>query len=211
MRMLDRQEWFVRAVAGLFQIPIAKLQIAAERMTYGATMAQFETMDDGPAAILWRLRELENQSIVGAFGDVKDHNVALDYPIMSKRDEGKQADVTEIQIAGNPYISVNQARRDAGLEPLEGKIYDEILWPTPSGPIPLSVLMRQYAADPEADPQDSGDQNPGKRFMSGRRLARSFGKALPPSGSSEARTPARGWWRRAVPAEARSLVDAVAR
>jgi hypothetical protein len=135
----------------------SKLQVKAEGMNRASTEAQFEEMDEGPGALLWRLCQAENDSIVRLFGDVEDHNLVLDYPILSRKDEKRQADITKVQTGGNGWVSVNEARRDNGKEPLPLKVADDVLIATSKGPVPLSALEVQYYGD--KNPDDEGGQD----------------------------------------------------
>jgi hypothetical protein len=186
MRMLDRQTWFVREVAAIFQVPISKLQVKAEGMTRASTEAQFDEMEEGPAALLWRLREAENQSIVLRFGTRDENNIVLDYPIMSRKDEKRQAEVSKLRLGGQSYSSVNEARRDGGLPPLDDMpVADDVLINVPQGPpIPLSVLNALYFDEQgkiraEEENPDGGGSNTGTDGGAGKGL--SFRRLLAPA------------------------------
>ena len=215
-RMLDKAEWFCKAAASVFQISAAKLQVTAEKMSRASTGAQFEAMDDGPAAMLWRLEELENQAIVGAFGDTSEHNIRLTYPIMSQRDAKRQADITQI-LSTADTLTTNQKLLDNGYDPIDLPIADDILITQSQGPpIPLSVLNRQYYDDsgkpilpeqtePQAEPDpDLEDEQGGEQIQQDyRRRAR---KALPATREVAVKG-AVAWWKKNGPEEARGLIQ----
>ncbi|MBI3654058.1 MAG: phage portal protein [Acidobacteria bacterium] len=154
LRMLDRQTWFVRQVAAIFQVSIAKLQVKAEAMNRASTEAQLDEMDEGPGALLWRICQAENKSILGRFGTVEEHNLKLDYPILSQKDEKRQAEINKVRTGNSAWITTNEARRDEGKEPLDMAVADDILIPTSKGPVPLSVLQREYFDNPQDDEAD---------------------------------------------------------
>ena len=147
MRLLDTQIWFVRQVCSIFQIPTAVLALAVDT-SRANTEAMLQNADNGPGALLWRIREMERAKIVRKFGRYEEINIDLDYPIMSKRDEKQQAEITSIQTGNGAWVSINEARRAAGLPPLDDvEAADEILIPTRQGPIPLSKLNEQFYGD----------------------------------------------------------------
>jgi hypothetical protein len=78
----------------------------------------------------------------------------IDYPIMSRRDEKQQADITSKQTSSSAWISTNEARRAAGQPDIELPIANEVLIPVGKGRVPLSVLNEQYFG--EKDSADEG-------------------------------------------------------
>ena len=175
MRLLDQQAWFVRQVAAIFQISTAKLRLAVD-LSRANAKEMFDDDQEGPAALLWDVQEAEQRQIVESHGPVEEHNCRIHYAILGKRDERKVAEVTSIQMGRGSWISVNDARRTAGMPVIEGlKIANEILIPTKAGPVPLSKLEEQYfgggqsegdeeeeedaAKDDTGDVQDQGDDS----------------------------------------------------
>lgn len=151
LRALDKLLYFKRQVAGIFQLPLAVLGEYVDT-SRANTDALLENSDKGPGALLWRIREWENQHIVLPFGPYEEHNCMIDYPIMSRRDEKQQAEITSTQNGGNSWISTNDARRANGQEPLKMKIADEVLVKTKAGPVPLSHLEKQYFGEGADEP-----------------------------------------------------------
>jgi hypothetical protein len=145
IRALDKLMYFKRQVAAIFQVPTAMLGELVDS-SRANTDALLENADKGPGALLWRRRELENAHIVERFGPVEEHNCLIDYPIMNRRDEKQQAEITSIQMGRGKgaWVSTNDARRAAGLPEIELRIANDVLVPTSKGPIPLSVLEEQY-------------------------------------------------------------------
>jgi hypothetical protein len=164
MRLLDQQVWFVRQVAAIFGMSTAKLRLAVDLSRANAG----EMLDDdqeGPNALLWDIRETEQAKIVECFGPVEEHNCQIHYAILNKRDERKQAEVTKIQIGGGSWVSINEARRDAGKPLIEGlKVADEVLVPNTKGvPIPLSLLEEMHFGGGDGSGEgDEGDGGKGK-------------------------------------------------
>ncbi len=156
LRILASMEWYVRQVAAVFQIPVAKLQLFAEKQNRASTETQFAEMDEGVAMVMFKLRELENRAIVGAFGPVSEHNVVLDYPILSAKDAERQSKITEKQVGGQPYVSINEARRANGEEPLDFRAANVPLIKMPKGaPVPLDLYDQQMY---EAKAENTGSE-----------------------------------------------------
>lgn len=147
MRLLDQQVWFVRQVAAIFGMSTAKLRLAVDLSRANAG----EMLDDdqeGPGALLWDIQETEQAQIVEGFGPVEEHNCRMHYAVLNKRDERKQADVSNIQTGGASWASVNDARRAAGMSEIDLRVAKEPLIKQPKGaPIPLSVLEEMYFSE----------------------------------------------------------------
>jgi hypothetical protein len=161
MKILDTAAWFVRQVAAVFQIPTAMLQLHVE-VTRANLDSQLANAQEGLGACLWDVRSTERRSIIQKFGKYAEHNCTIDYPVMNRRDERGQAEISKTQIAEQAYISVNEARRDAGKEELPLDIANEVLIQTPKGPIPLSRLQERWNSETDPDDEktdpDRGDE-----------------------------------------------------
>lgn len=165
IKLLDKQLYFKRLVAAIFQLPLAMLGELVDS-SRANTEAMLENSDRGPGALLRRIKDLENQKIVLRYGPYKEHNCVIDYPIMSRKDEVKQAEITHKQTAGVPWVSLNQAARDAGKPEIDLPIADDILIVTNGGVIPLSYLNAQYydgdkLREPTGPKNNDEGKNPG--------------------------------------------------
>ncbi len=159
LRILGSMEWYVREVAAVFQIPVQKLQLFAERSNRASTEAQFDEMDEGPATVMWKLCQLENRAILGGFGPVSEHNIVLDYPILSAKDAKRQAEITGQQIGDQTYISINEARKENGQEALDFQSANVPLIKMPKGPpIPLDLYdQMMYEGKPMPGSSQGGE------------------------------------------------------
>jgi hypothetical protein len=137
LRLLDTQIWFVRQVAAVFGLPTAALALAVDT-SRANTESLMSSKDEGLGTVLWQLCELENAKIVGAYGPVHEHNIRLDYPIMSRKDEKQQSDITSTQLKGQRWISINEGRKATGYERLDMDVADEVLIDVGGTLIPLS-------------------------------------------------------------------------
>jgi hypothetical protein len=146
LRALDKLMYFKRMVAAIFQLPLASLGETVDT-SRANTEAMLRNADNGPGALLWRIKEMENAEIVSKYGPVEEHNCCIDYPIMSSRDEKQQSEVSKTQTANMPWVTINQAARDAGKPTFDSPIADDLLIPTRDGPVPLRVLEARYYDD----------------------------------------------------------------
>jgi 2'-5' RNA ligase len=189
LKALDKLLFFKRMVAAIFQLPLAMLGelVDASRAN---TESLLENADKGPGALLWRIKEMENLHLTRKWGPVSEHNCMIDYPIMSRRDEKLQSEVSEKQTGQVPWVTINQAARDAGKPTFDLPIADEPLLKTQGSYIPLSALNAQYfdesgkLKEPEPEPAPeaplegegdtaggtAGDAASGKRLTAGARL-----------------------------------------
>src|SRR5262249_15020117 len=128
MRVLDTQLSFKRQVAAIFQLPMAMFAENLE-LSRANTDSLLANKQEGMGALLWRIQEAENANIADKFGPVSAHNAYITYAAFNYKDMQTQADVTVKQIAGQPYISVNEAREGAGKERLKMPAADEVWIP----------------------------------------------------------------------------------
>jgi hypothetical protein len=164
MRQLDAQIWFVREVAAVFQIPMAKLQVAVDQ-SRANTQAQFDEMAQGPMRLLQRMMDLENANISLKFGTYESHNCMITYPVLSAKDQKEQAEINKIGMASQPFMSVNDARRGQGLEPLDAVKHpgaEELWFSSSKGPVPLSTLEKQYITNELPMPGEPTGEDGGK-------------------------------------------------
>lgn len=143
LKWLDKQQWFVREVASAFGLPMAMFGFHEDnnRSTLDGLLEQ---ANEGLIITLKTIKRVENANITKKFGDVSDHNCLIDYPILNRKDEMKQAEITAVQIAKQATISINEGRRASGLDPLPYPIADQVLIAVPKGlPIPLEMLEQQ--------------------------------------------------------------------
>lgn len=178
VRMLDKLLYFKRQVAAIFQLPLASLGETVDT-SRANTDALLENADKGPGALLWRIRGMEQAQIVERFGPVAEHNCMIDYPVMSRKDEKQQAEVSKTQTGGVGWVSINQAARDAGKPTVDLPIADEIILKTRDGYVPLSALNAQYfdgkkLREPEPVPAegDKDDEPDGDDPKNEKRLQR---------------------------------------
>ncbi|HEX8564124.1 MAG TPA: phage portal protein [Pyrinomonadaceae bacterium] len=160
MQVLDSQVWFVRQVAAVFQVSTAALRLAVDT-SRANTEAMLSNDDEGPAGLLEDLMELESRVIVRRFDYLGKHNLKIDYPIMHRKDEKKQADIAKTQTGGQAWGTLNEARAMTGLPELDSKDHpfaNEIIMRQGGKMIPMSIWAKQQT---EVKP-DEDHNNPGE-------------------------------------------------
>lgn len=139
LKALDKQVWFVRQVCAIFGLPTAALAHSVD-----TTRANTETLMDEKAEGLKnsvkRIMMMENADIVSKFGPVSKHNCRINYPILNQKDQLKQAELTAIQLAKQPCITINEGRRAQGFDALDDPKADVILFNTSVGLVPMDRL-----------------------------------------------------------------------
>lgn len=168
LKLLDTQTFYIRQVAAIFGISTAKLRLAVDT-SRANTQQMFDDDLEGPASLLSRWQQMENKELVGAFGTPQETNLQIVYPILSHRDEERQAKITKTQIGGAAWVAINQAREDTGSEAIDLPIANQPLVDTPSGPVPLEYLNAKFYDEkgklkpipelPEIDPNNPDDGN----------------------------------------------------
>jgi hypothetical protein len=183
LKLLDTQVWFVRQVAAIFRVSTAALRLAVDT-SRANTEAMFSEDQEGPSALLRRIRDLENARIVRRWGPVEEHNVRLDYPIIGHRDEKEQADIAAIQFAGMPFASMNEVRLATGLEEWDTTKYmfaDEPLIMVGGEPIPMSIWQERVRQEPKDTPtQDNKNPQPANDNQQQDEGQKSLGSGVPP-------------------------------
>jgi hypothetical protein len=143
LRLLDTSTFFVRQVAAIFGLSTAKLRLAVDT-SRANTQAMFDDDLEGCAALLSRIEQLENQDLLGAFGPVEETNLKIEYPILSQRDEQRQAVISKMQVGGGAWVSANEARADTGKEQLKLPIANQVLVAANGSLVPLEALNARF-------------------------------------------------------------------
>lgn len=184
LKRLDKQLWFIREVAATFGLPISVFAQSADQ-NRSNTIALLDQMGEGLKDTVTRIKYAENYDIVRKYGSPAKHNLQIDYPVLSQKDALKQAQLTAVQLADQPYSSINEGRKANGLERIELPIADEVLINTSKGIVPLTALNRQLFGndntldDPIATDQGQvADGNQPAKFLPGPGKTRKMLSAL---------------------------------
>lgn len=160
LKLLNTAEFYIRQVATIFGISTAKLRLAVDT-SRANTQAMFDDDLEGPASLLSRWAQMENQEIIGAFGLPSETNLQIEYPILSHRDEQRQAKISQIKVGGSAWVSLNEARAETGNEALDLPIANQPLVKTQNGVVPLEWLNSKFYDEggklkPAVEPVESG-------------------------------------------------------
>lgn len=160
LKALDKQQWFVRQVCAIFGLPTVALAQKVDTVQSN-TEALLDEKAEGLKDSVLRIMEMENMEIVRKFGDPREHNLQIIYPVLGRKDELKQAELLAIQLGGQQsWATINEARRASGLETVDNKAADDILINTSTGLVALSKLDDQLYSD--QPPTGTPSQDPGK-------------------------------------------------
>lgn len=143
----------ISAVMGVPAI-VAGLGAGLDRATYANFKEAREMFTEQKLVPLWRTNSRKlNTSLKPDF--TSDSNIYLDYDLTDVRtlQEDEDSKYKRLQIAvGKPFMSVNEARTDISLDPVDGQD-----WPDPNEAPPPPPVPPQN--DPNAAPQDQGQQD----------------------------------------------------
>jgi phage portal protein BeeE len=173
MQFLEWQIYLVRKIAAVFQLSPQDLGVTFDVNRSTSEVQQEQTDDRGVRPLLRLVQEHLTREIVwdAAFGG-PDNNLAFRFTRLNLRETLNQARVIDLQLAGVPYRSPNEIRREQGLEPW-GPEFDEPMMVTPTGAVRLSdvptareVLESKSSArtqdnTPSADAAQSAPVAPG--------------------------------------------------
>jgi len=137
MQFMDWNIYLVRKIAAVFQLSSQDMNLGYEINRSTAEVSDKQTEDRGVRPLL----DLVSSSITrgfiwhSAFGG-QANNLCLKFTNLNLRESLNRAQVNKIALGGVSYKTINQARKEAGEEPLgEGKdnIYDKLMAITPQG------------------------------------------------------------------------------
>jgi hypothetical protein len=83
----------------------------------------------------------------------RDNNLAFRFTALNLNESTQKAQINKIALAGMPWRTVNEARRDEGRDTL-GPEYDQLMVVTPTGAVSLdAVPSAQEVVDAKNKPQ----------------------------------------------------------
>jgi HK97 family phage portal protein len=140
MQFLEWQIYLVRKICAVFGLSPQDLGLTFDVNRSSGEVQQENTEDRGIRPVLSLLQDYFTREIVWdeAFGGI-DNNLAFRFTHLNLRETLSQAKVMEIQLAGLPWRSVNEVRKEQGLEPWS----DEFNMPmivTPTGAVRLDKV-----------------------------------------------------------------------
>jgi hypothetical protein len=168
MQFLEWQIYLVRKISAVFGLSPQDLGLTADINKATGQVQQENTEDRGIRPLLALLQDYFTREIVwdDGFGG-PDNNLAFRFTRLNLRETLNQAQVMKIQLAGLPWRSVNETRKEQGLEPW-GPDFDIPMVVTPTGAVRLDgVPTAREVMDSKSKPAGPAGAPPGASSESG--------------------------------------------
>lgn len=140
MQFLEWQIYLVRKICAVFGLSPQDLGLTFDVNRSSGEVQQENSEDRGIRPLLSLLQDYFTREIVwdAGFGG-PENNLAFRFTKLNLRETLNQAKVMEIQLAKLPWRSVNEVRKEQGLEPW-GEQFDEPMVVTPTGAVRLTEV-----------------------------------------------------------------------
>lgn len=166
-QFLEWQVYLVRKIAAVFQLSTQDLNLAYEINRSTAEVNDKQTEDRGVRPLL----DLVSSSITRGFVwhekfGGQANNLCLKFTNLNLRESLSRAQVNKIALGGVSYKTVNQALKEAGMEP-KGAEFDTLMMVTPQGVFTIDDVpsareyMEMMHPKPAAGPKPAGQIGPG--------------------------------------------------
>lgn len=153
MQFLEWQIYLARKIAIVFQIDPMDLGITADINRATAEVKSEQTEDRGLRPLLGLIQSAFTREVVASdeFGG-PDNNLAFHFTRLNMKETLTRAEINKLALAGLPWKTINDARREDGREPIAGGMYDQLMANTPRG----IVVLDDIPTAREVATQDSG-------------------------------------------------------
>lgn len=133
MQFLEWQAWLARKIAIVFQLDPLDIGLTADINRATAEVKQEQTEDRGLRPLLGLIASTFTREVVWSeeFGG-PSNNLAFRYTRLNMKETLTRAQINEKALAGLPWKTVDEARREDGREPLGG-MYAKLMANTPRG------------------------------------------------------------------------------
>lgn len=140
MQFLEWQVYLVRKIAAVFGLSPQDLGLTFDINRSTGEVQQENTEDRGIRPLLSLIQDYFTREIVWdeGFGG-PENNLAFRFTRLNLRETLNQAQVMKIQLAGLPWRSVNEVRKEQGLEPWSDE-FDSPMVVTPTGAVRLDEV-----------------------------------------------------------------------
>lgn len=148
MQFLEWQEYLVRKIAAVFGLAPQDLGITMDVNRSTSEVQSEHTEDRGLRPLLALIQDYFTREVVWdpAFGG-PENNLAFRFTSLNLKETLSRAQINKIALAGSPWKTINEARKEDGREPL-GSEYDQLIMTTPVGAVNLEqVPSAQDALD----------------------------------------------------------------
>jgi len=155
MQFLEWQIYLVRKIAGVFMLTPQDLGVTFDVNRSSSEVQQENSEDRGLRPLLGLIAASLTREVVWSddFGG-PNNNLAFRFTRLNMKETLSRAQINDKALAGMPWKTIDEARREDGREPLGG-MYSKLMANTPRGVVVLDDIptAREVAA------QDSGDGN----------------------------------------------------
>lgn len=148
MQFLEWQQYLVRKIAAVFGLSPQDLGITFDVNRSTSEIQSEHTEDRGLRPLLALIQDYFTREVVWdpAFGG-PENNLAFRFTRLNLKETTSKAAINKMALAGAPWKTINEARKEDGREPL-GSEYDKLIMTTPVGAVTLeNVPSAQDALD----------------------------------------------------------------
>lgn len=157
MQFLEWQTYLVRKIAAVFQIAPQDLGINFDVNRSTSEVMQENTEDRGLRPLLALLQDYLTREVVWdrAFGG-PDNNLAFRFTRLNLKETTSKAQINKLALAGIPWKTVNEARKEDGREPM-GPEYDKLIMSVSTGAVTLEDVPTATEAQSSNQSAPSGN------------------------------------------------------
>lgn len=157
MQFLEWQNYLVRKIAAVFQIAPQDLGLSFDVNRSTSEVMQENTEDRGLRPLLALIQDYITREVVWdpGFGG-SDNNLAFRFTRLNLKETTSKAQINKLALAGIPWKTVNEARKEDGREPL-GPEYDKLIMSVSTGAVTLEDVPTAREAHSTEEPATGGD------------------------------------------------------
>jgi hypothetical protein len=172
MQFLEWQNYLVRKIAAVFQIAPQDLGLSFDVNRSTSEVMQENTEDRGLRPLLALIQDYITREVVwdDGFGG-PDNNLAFRFTRLNLKETTSKAQINKLALAGIPWKTVNEARKEDGREPM-GDDYDKLIMSVSTGAVTLEDVPTAREAHSSKSPATGGNgQQPASASSAPRRRA----------------------------------------
>lgn len=161
MQYLEWLEWLARKVAIVYGLSPQDFGFLHDINRANAEQQSENSDDRGSRPLMSLLQDEFTRKIVWdpSFGG-SANNLAFRFTALNLKENLKKAQINKLALAGVPWKTPNEARREDGREPLKGDQYDKLIMATPVGAVSLDSIMTASEAMKKPEPAPAQDGSP---------------------------------------------------
>lgn len=163
MQFLEWQVYLVRKIAAVLGMSASDLGLSQDVNRAVGEVLQENTEDRGFRPLLGVIQAHITQEVVqdASFGG-PENNLQFAFTALNLKESLSRAQINKLALAGVPWKSPNEARRDDGRPPLEGDIFDKLIANTSQGIVVLDDIpsARELLDAKKPEPKPAGDKPP---------------------------------------------------